>query len=164
MSAEYYLKRTVDAFLSKPISTVNGRNQYVVNSGNVRNSGYSIGATVTPVVIQDFKWTLSTYFSKTFNKLKTKPGAEQFELSNFLSGTALVKGKPVGTFYSYKFIGLNPEDGGPVFDDGRRRMKNLRISVNMTCTRPCWRLRDQGNQRCPEALITRSNTGTCCYR
>ncbi|MBC5622886.1 SusC/RagA family TonB-linked outer membrane protein [Butyricimonas sp. NSJ-56] len=125
LSAEYYLKRTKDAFLSKPISTVNGRNQYVVNSGNVRNSGYSIGATITPVVIRDFKWTLSTYFSKTFNKLKTKPGAEQYELSNFLSGTALVKGKPVGTFYSYKFIGLNPEDGGPVFDDGQEENEKL---------------------------------------
>lgn len=125
LGVEYYLKRTADAFLSKPISTVNGRSQYIVNSGNVRNSGYSISATVTPVVIRDFKWTLSTYFSKAFNKLKTKPGAEQYELNNFLNGTALVKGKPVGTFYSYKFIGLNPEDGGPVFDDGQEENEKI---------------------------------------
>lgn len=123
MSVDYYYKRTVDAFLSKPISSVNGLNQYVVNSGNVENQGYSIAVTLSPVKTSDFKWTLSTYFSDSFNKLKTKPGAEQYELSNFLNGTALVKGKSVGTFYSYKFVGLNPIDGGPVFEICRSIVK-----------------------------------------
>lgn len=126
MSVDYYYKRTVDAFLSKPISSVNGLNQYVVNSGNVENQGYSIAVTLSPVKTSDFKWTLSTYFSDSFNKLKTKPGAEQYELSNFLNGTALVKGKSVGTFYSYKFIGLNPIDGGPVFDDMQEHSEDLK--------------------------------------
>lgn len=51
--------------------------------------------------------------------------AEQFELNNFLNGTALVKGKPVGTFYSYKFVGLNPTNGYPIFDDMQERQEEL---------------------------------------
>lgn len=58
--------------------------------------------------------------------MTTEPGQETYELSNFLNGTALIKGKAVGTFYSYKFIGLNPLDGGPMFDDYEDRIDELK--------------------------------------
>jgi len=119
METSVYYKRTKDAFL------VNGLEEYVVNSGNVKNSGYSIAATIIPVETRDFNWILATSFSNVFNKVETLPGAEQFELSNFLNGTALVKGKPVGTFYSYKFVGLNPTNGYPIFDDMQERQEEL---------------------------------------
>ena len=125
MEGSVYYKRTKDAFLTKQISTVNGLDEYVVNSGNVKNSGYSIAATIIPVETRDFNWILATSFSNVFNKVETLPGAEQFELNNFLNGTALVKGKAVGTFYSYKFVGLNPTNGYPVFDDMRERQEEL---------------------------------------
>lgn len=125
MEASVYYKRTKDAFLTKQISTVNGLEEYVVNSGNVKNSGYSIAATIIPVETRDFNWILATSFSNVFNKVETLPGAEQFELNNFLNGTALVKGKPVGTFYSYKFVGLNPTNGYPIFDDMQERQEEL---------------------------------------
>ncbi len=128
MEASYYYKRTKDAFLSKTISSVNGMSEYVVNSGTLTNSGFSLAATLVPVEIRDFKWILATSYSRIFNKMETLPGANEYELNNFLNGTALVKGKPVGTFYSYKFIGLSPKDGSPLFDDmGERRadLENL---------------------------------------
>ena len=34
-----------------------------------------------------------------------------------MNGSALVQGKSVNTFYSYRFLGLSPVDGGPLFDD-----------------------------------------------
>ena len=125
METSVYYKRTKDAFLTKQISTVNGLEEYVVNSGDVKNSGYSIAATIIPVETRDFNWILATSFSNVFNKVETLPGAEQFELNNFLNGTALVKGKPVGTFYSYKFVGLNPTNGYPIFDDMQERQEEL---------------------------------------
>ena len=125
METSVYYKRTKDAFLTKQISTVNGLEEYVVNSGDVKNSGYSIAATIIPVETRDFNWILATSFSNVFNKMETLPGAEQFELNNFLNGTALVKGKPVGTFYSYKFVGLNPTNGYPIFDDMQERQDEL---------------------------------------
>lgn len=125
METSVYYKRTKDTFLTKQISTVNGLEEYVVNSGDVKNSGYSIAATIIPVETRDFNWILATSFSNVFNKVETLPGAEQFELNNFLNGTALVKGKPVGTFYSYKFVGLNPTNGYPIFDDMQERQEEL---------------------------------------
>lgn len=125
ISYSYYYKKTTDAFLRKSISTVNGIGQYVVNSGTIYNSGFSIDITANPIHTKDFRWTISTSISKMYNKMNTLPSGEQFELEDFLDGTALVKGYPVSTFWSYKFVGLNPIDGGPVFDDMEDRAEEL---------------------------------------
>ncbi len=117
IGAEFYLKKTVDAFLTKTISDVNGYNSYVVNSGTITNRGFNITWSTTPVKLKNFYWILSGNASKVWNKVQTAPGAETYELSDFLNGTAVVQGKPVGTFFSYKFLGLSPVDGGPIFDD-----------------------------------------------
>lgn len=126
---EFYYKKTHDAFLTREISSVNGQSSYVVNSGNITNKGYNLSITAEPVRFKDFSWRVSTSFSKVFNELQTLPGQDQYELSDYLNGTALIKGQPVGTFYSYKFVGLNPKDGSPLFDDKEEMQDEL---VNMT--------------------------------
>lgn len=119
VETEYWWKHTEDAFLDKVIASMNGvpYNSYKVNSGNIDNQGYNFSLTLLPITTKDWYWSVSTSISKTFNKMQSKPDVDQYELSNFLSGSALVKGKSIGTFYSYKFMGLSPVDGGPVFDD-----------------------------------------------
>lgn len=112
-----YFKRTKDAFMNKSISTVNGYSSYVVNGGNISNDGFSFSVTARPIMTKDWQWSLSTTFSRTINSIETLPAGESYELSDFLNGTAVVKGKSVGTFYSYRFLGLSPVDGGPMFDD-----------------------------------------------
>jgi len=115
--ASLYFKRTKNAFMTKTISTVNGFKSYVVNGGDISNDGYSVALDITPVMNRNWRWTLSTNFSRSINEVKTLPAGETYELEDFLNGTAVVKGKPVGTFYSYKFLGLSPVNGGPLFDD-----------------------------------------------
>lgn len=117
VNGAYYYKLTKDAFMNKTISSVNGQQTYVINSGEIRNSGFSVDLTASPVSTSDFRWTVSTSLSRVFNEMNTQPGAEQYELGDFLSGNALTKDHAVGTFYSYRFMGLNPEDGGPMFDN-----------------------------------------------
>ncbi len=125
VETEYFYKKTTDAFMNKTISDVNGYSSYVVNGGTVTNSGYNFTLTATPVKLKDFYWILSGNLSKIYNKVKTAPGAEEYELENFLSGEAVVDGKAVGTFWSYKFLGLSPVDGGPLFDDYEDRQSEL---------------------------------------
>ena len=117
MEASVFYKKTKDAFMSKKVSTVNGVKSYVINGGNVTNKGYSFDITATPIQTKDFRWTLSTSISKIINSLDTRPDAQDYTLDNFLSGTAMVKGKSVNTFYSYRFLGLSPVNGGPLIDD-----------------------------------------------
>lgn len=117
VEAAYYRKKTKDAYMNKEISGVNGMRSYVVNGGVITNSGYDVSLTVSPIKTKDLRWYISTSFSHANNEVNTSPAAEQFERENFLNGTALVAGKAISSFYSYRFISLNPEDGTPMFDD-----------------------------------------------
>lgn len=125
LEGSVYLKRTKDAFMSKTISTVNGVSSYIVNGGNISNDGYSIDVTLNPIMKKNWQWSLTTSFSRVLNEITTSPDGEEYLLQNFLNGTAVVKGKPIGTFYSYKFLGLSPVDGGPMFDDYEDHYEDL---------------------------------------
>lgn len=121
----YYYKHTKDAFMSKNIATMNGVESYIINRGDVENKGYSVDVTLNAVRSKDWNWTLATSFSKNFNKIKSDPGNENCEYFDFLNGTIVVKDKAVNTFYSYKFVGLSPVDGGPLFDDYEDHQQEL---------------------------------------
>ena len=53
----YYWKHTEDAFMTKTIASMNGvnGNSYVVNGGDVDNSGYSVAVTVSPINNKDVR-------------------------------------------------------------------------------------------------------------
>jgi len=125
VEADLYFKRTKDAFMSKTISTVNGYQTYIVNGGNISNDGYSISVTGRPIQTHDWQWSISGQFSRTINSIESLPAGESYNLSDFLNGNAIVKGQPIGTFYSYRFLGLSPIDGGPMFDDWRDHYQDL---------------------------------------
>jgi len=127
---EYYNKRTTDAFMNKTISDINGYTSYVINSGTITNSGFNFTLTATPVKLKDFYWIFSGNMSKIYNEVKTAPGADAYQLNDFLTGNAVVDGSPVGTFYSFKFLGLNPVDGGPVIDDWEDRQSEINTLDN----------------------------------
>ena len=114
---QYYYKRTKDAFMTKEVASMNGVDSYVINGGDVENKGYSVDITVSPITRADLYWTISTSFSKDKNTVKNDPSSQTYDYTEFLNGTAVIKGKAVNTFYSYDFIGLNPVDGGPLFND-----------------------------------------------
>ena len=130
LETEYFHKRTTDAFLSKKISDVNGFESYIVNSGTITNSGFNVTVTATPIKLKHFYWIFSGNLSKIYNKVHTAPGAETYELDNFLNGSAVVESQPIGTFYSYRFLGLSPIDGGPVFEDWEDRYTELSNADN----------------------------------
>lgn len=117
MEVSLFYKKTVDAFMNKKVSSVNGTTNYVINGGDVTNKGYSFDITATPILTKDFRWTLSTSISKIINSIDSRPDAQTYDLEDFLSGSTLVEGKSVNTFYSYHFLGLSPVDGGPLIDD-----------------------------------------------
>ena len=117
LEGDVYFKRTKDAFMTKSISTVNGYSSYIVNGGNISNDGYSISITGRPIQTRDWQLSVSGSFSRVLNSIESLPAGESYNLQDFLNGNAVVKGQPVGTFYSYRYLGLSPVDGGTLFDD-----------------------------------------------
>lgn len=84
------------------------------------NKGFSISLNGYPVKTKNFRWYMSTYYSVNLNKVQTDD-ARNYNLNDYLNGTAVVSGQPISTFYSYKFLGLNPQNGAPMFDDWEDR-------------------------------------------
>ena len=68
-----------------------------------------------------FKWSFNPNFGAVFNQLidkvrgRDKVLRDEITFKNYLNGNIDISGKPVGTFYSYRFKGLSPDDGRPMF-------------------------------------------------
>lgn len=128
-TVSYFYKKTTDAFLNKKISNINGISQYVINSGNITNQGVELSLSFTPINQANigggkrgFVWRIDPQIGEVLNKIinrainnKTKTLRDDPTYSDFLSGNVDISGKPVGTFYSYKFKGLDPKTGNPTF-------------------------------------------------
>ncbi|SKB95327.1 TonB-linked outer membrane protein, SusC/RagA family [Sphingobacterium nematocida] len=130
-----YGKRTNDAFSTVSVAAENGTETYVMNSGKIKNSGYSVSLALFPIKKKDFSWYMSTYYGGNFNRVQSD-NATVYTAASYLGGHALVNGESVGTFYSYKFLGLNPADGSPLMYDFEDRQhllqgKNLEETVKM---------------------------------
>ena len=128
----YYFRQTTDAFMSKTVSGINGVRKYTVNRGTLRNQGYDLSLNFVPINTmlsqaslggkkRGFVWRFDPNFGAVFNQLvnklnsKNKSLQDEVGFQNYLDGSVYISGKPVNTFYSYRFKGLSPKDGRPIF-------------------------------------------------
>ncbi|MBC5622849.1 MULTISPECIES: SusC/RagA family TonB-linked outer membrane protein [Butyricimonas] len=130
-SVSYYYKKTRDAFLSKKVSEVNGIDAYVVNKGTLTNRGMELALNFIPVNTfgggskNGFRWSFDPQFGQVINKLLNKAinnGKKQslrdednITYTDYLNGRVEVAGRPLNSFFSYRFAGLDPADGRPMF-------------------------------------------------
>ena len=138
ISGNFYYKKTDNLFTWVNVAPTNGMTSYLMNNGSVENIGFSVSLAATPIRTRVFYWRLSTHYSSNKNTVHTD-AVENYKLSDYLAGTAIVSGEPIGTFYSYKFLGLNAQNGTPVFDDfiDRKHLledKSLEDVVRMVMT------------------------------
>jgi TonB-linked SusC/RagA family outer membrane protein len=132
-SLTYFRKKTTDAFLDKTVSDVNGLTSYTVNSGTLNNQGIELVLSFTPINNvgatgnkKGFVWRIDPQLGQVINKLLAKAinnnGQNQSvgqsnvnTFNNYLNGSQIINGKPVNTFYSYQFNGLDHNKGYPTF-------------------------------------------------
>lgn len=110
-----YFKKISDVLSSRNIPRENGMENAIVDGGEMTNTGYDFVVTVIPVRTRDFSWQVSLNTSVTNNAVNKNQRINT--LNDYLNGSAVVDGKPFSTFYSYKFKGLNSEDGIPEFEN-----------------------------------------------
>lgn len=125
----YFYKHTKDAFLSKRISSVNGIMDYVVNSGELVNQGVEVNLQFEPFKQKvdihgrnGFVWRFDPQIGQVVNNLvnkainnKTNQIRDEIRYTDYLSGSIVLSGKPLNTFYSYRYKGLDPQKGYPTF-------------------------------------------------
>ena len=140
-SLGYYYRHTSNAFMKKTVAVFNGTRDYMVNAGTLINQGFEFTFQFTPidnminkvssalseatsggVERRGFRWRFDPQFGSVFNQLldKVKPKDKKIQdnevtIQQYLNGQVQVSGRPVNTFYSYRFRGLNHDTGAPEF-------------------------------------------------
>ena len=123
-SIDFWWRHTTDAIAATDVSTINGIRSIYMNKGTLDNHGFSFQVSGYPIKTKDWQLYLSTTYSWATNKVASGTN-ENFTIDNYLNGTAVIDGKAIGTFYSYEFLGLNPQTGVPMFDDYQDRQHLL---------------------------------------
>ncbi|WP_113639287.1 SusC/RagA family TonB-linked outer membrane protein [Nubsella zeaxanthinifaciens] len=128
-SLGYFYKKTLDAFLNKTVAEINGVQTYVINSGTLENQGIEVALNITAIdraglnkSKRGFVWRFDPQLGQVLNKVlnrainnRNNVLVDNLTYANFLDGSVQLSGKPINTFYSYKFKGLNPTTGTPIF-------------------------------------------------
>ena len=91
-----------------------GMSSAYVNGAIMRNKGYDLIISVTPIRTKDWTWSLS--FNTGLNRNEVTRVNMLNTPENYLNGTAVVSGVPYGTIYAFDFAGLDPETGHPMFN------------------------------------------------
>lgn len=174
-SFSYFYKKTKNAFLNKQISIVNGVKNYTVNQGTVTNQGVEFAMQIYPIPPgigqmgggkKGFTWRIDPQIGQVVNQLVNKvindntnrdnTLHDDYTFQNFLDGNAEISGRPLNSFYSYEFTGLNPKNGQPTF--ARIGEENWEKYANMTNDEVCLEVMDYSGCRVPFLQGGISNT------
>ncbi len=115
LTADYYNKQTKDLLLDRPLPESSGFSFITENIGRVENKGFEFGIT-TDNLNGDFKWTTQLNFSMNKNKVLELYNDQPIDDIGRGSSRVMV-GEPIGIFYSYNWLGVDPSTGDVVFED-----------------------------------------------
>lgn len=131
-NATVYQKSTTNQILPVSISASTGYSSAVVNSGEVRNRGIELAATMTPIERPDFRWNVVVNWSKNTNKvLSLYNGVSRIVVGNYWNVNVTAdSGQPYGQLVGYKWqrdaqgrivVG---DDGLPIRDPSQQVLGN----------------------------------------
>jgi TonB-linked SusC/RagA family outer membrane protein len=116
-TVDAYQNRTVDLFVTQPLSASTGFPSLDINAGEMTNRGLEFTLNVDVVRSRDFNFGIG--FNHGINKNKI----ENLGLVNeYVVGTFIIrKGLPYGTHYTQNYLGVDPQSGRPIFEtaDGK---------------------------------------------
>lgn len=112
---DYYYKKTTDALLWETSSDIIGGMGYWINSGEVENKGFDLSVTGRIFQSRDFQWTSTLSVSHNKNKvvkLNKSIDGEVPAAGSVDPCTIIMQGEAIGTFYGYKWAGLEKNEAG----------------------------------------------------
>lgn len=122
VSIDYFNKKTSDALLQQTAANYLGGTKYWVNAGEVSNKGVDISISARILQSKDWQWTSTLNGSYLKNEV-TKLTAEEPTLYGDSPSpgtvdpcTIIREGEAIGTFYGYKWAGLQKNDEGQWVD------------------------------------------------
>ncbi len=132
-----YYNKNSKVLSSQEVGAEYGVSSAYIDGTVMKNYGYELIISATPVRTKDWTWSLSFNTSKDYNRVENNNLINT--PSDYLTGTAIVKGKPYGTIYAYDFAGLDPENGRPMFNNLEKEETPVDFKdylVEAGCTEP----------------------------
>lgn len=119
LNATLYQKSTTNQILPVSISSATGSTSAIVNSGNVRNRGIELAATIRPVETPNFRWSVTANWSKNTNKVVSLYGSVgRIVVGSYWNVNVTADtGQPYGNLVGYKWA-RDPQGHILVGDDG----------------------------------------------
>lgn len=116
-TVDLYRNRTVDMYVSQPLSFTSGFASQNINAGVMTNKGIEAQVSVDVVKSKDFGFTLGVNHAINKNNIESLGSVDEYPL-----GTFLIKvGLPYGSLYYPNYLGVDPQTGKPLFEtlDGK---------------------------------------------
>ncbi|MBI9062800.1 MAG: TonB-dependent receptor [Marinilabiliaceae bacterium] len=117
LSAEYFIKKTKDLLLQRPIIYTSGYSSRWENIGKMENKGFEFSLTTQNLkasTANGISWTTTLNVSTVENEVTKLYNGEPFD-EGFAS--RVEEGEVLGAFYMYKSLGVNPETGDLELED-----------------------------------------------
>lgn len=113
-SFDVYNKYTVDLLANRNADPTLGWGELMLNYGSMINRGVELTLMGGVIDRNDFKWDMSYIFSYNRSKMLTVDDSNK-EVFNYSRGNTYSVGYPAGSVFSFRYAGLNPEDGTPLY-------------------------------------------------
>ena len=116
VTIDLYDKQTKDLLLSRPLPTSSGFSVVTQNVGRVQNRGIELSLTTDNLPGRSLSWNTRLNVSANRNKVlelyNNQPIDDLGRGSNRIE-----EGQPIGIFYSYEWLGVDPSTGDVVYAD-----------------------------------------------
>jgi TonB-linked SusC/RagA family outer membrane protein len=116
---DYYSKLTSNLLVNRPISATTGQSTELSNVGNIKNAGVEAQLTTRNFTSDDphgFTWTTDLNIAANRNKVVGLYNDEPFSAGSYSANRVQV-GHPLGEFYMYRFLGVDPATGDAKYSD-----------------------------------------------
>lgn len=121
VEADYYVKKTDDLLLSRPITATSGFTSVFANVGSIENRGVELRVNTINIRPGDpagFRWTSDFNISFNQNEVTALANDEPFNAGRRNVNRVEV-GQPLGAFHMLRFLGVDSETGDAIFSDER---------------------------------------------
>ncbi|RZM09805.1 MAG: TonB-dependent receptor, partial [Pedobacter sp.] len=110
----FYNKYTSDALLQVAVPGSSGFSSYLTNFGEISNQGFELGINSVNLRTTGFTWKTDFNISRNKNTIEKIPADIPFAGRDLIR---LQQGKELYSYWLYKQISVNPDNGDAVFDD-----------------------------------------------
>ncbi len=115
-SFDVYSKITEDLYQGNPVSPVNATTTLQTNIGSLENKGVELSLNYN--IFSDKDWFISVGVNGSYNENRITELPASFEGINTAGGsTANATDQPINVYFVVPYLGVNPANGNPLFQD-----------------------------------------------